>query len=50
LELKFTHRGFFSDSGKSFPGYNKDLKEKKEKLDKERKDNHFSSQPQNIAY
>ena len=43
-------RGFFSDSGKSFPGYNKDLKEKKEKLDKERKDNHFSSQPQNIAY
>jgi len=43
-------RGSFFDSGKSFPGYNKDLNEEKEKLDKERKDNCFSSQSQNIVY
>ena len=48
--IKVYPRFSFSDFGKDFPGYDEDLKEEKEKSDKERKDNLFSSQPQNIVY
>ena len=50
--IKVYPRFSFSDFGKDFPGYDEDLQRGKREIrqiDKERKDNHFSSQPQNIV-
>jgi hypothetical protein len=40
----------FSDVGKEYPGYNGDLEEKEAESSKAKKNNLFSSQPQNIAH